>query len=304
VVIELTKQIKLVRPEAKSIFPYSNSLFIDDEVKAMVDAGAGGRAYAQIPLDEVTLLLLTHEHFDHINGLSFFPKATIMVGEEGAWAFRDRAQYILSSGLQHWEELMGSPRETDWERAMNLPADIPDKPGFQAIEVVGVFKDGHVFNTGETSFTAVHTPGHSPGHYAFFFPKESILYAGDLDSTPQGPWYGGEFCDLDEIIMSVNKLISLKPNILVSSHRSVMDSRVEELMKAYIDIVLQREEKIFQYLVERRTIDDITNQGFFKEWEKETQHGIFRHKMMIVKHLNRLIKNGLVIKDQGKYIKV
>jgi len=305
VLIELTKQIKLVRPEAKPMFPYSNSLFIDDEVKAMIDAGAGGRAYAQIPADRVNLLLLTHHHFDHVNGVSFFPKAKKMVGEEELWAFQDEAKYSLSMGLQHWEELMGGPLEVKWERGVNLPNDVPAKIAFQKLDIAGVFKDGDVFDMGETSFTAVHTPGHSPGHYAFFFPQESILFAGDLDVTSRGPWYGGEFSDLEEVITSVNKLISLKPNILVSSHRRIIDSRVEELMRAYLDIALQREEKILIYLVEPRTIDDIANQGIINEWEQMTQHNIFWHKMMIVKHLNRLMKNGQVIKtSEGKYVRV
>ena len=303
-IIELTKQIKLVRPEAKPMFPYSNSLFIDDEVKIVIDAGAGGRAYAQIPLDEINLLLLTHHHFDHVNGVSFFPKARKMVGEEELWAFADEYKYSLSMGLHRWEELMGSPREHTWERETNLPDDVPAKPGFMPLAIDGVFKDGDIFDAGETTFAAIHTPGHSPGHYSFFFPQESILFAGDLDVTSRGPWYGGEFCDLDDVIMSINKLISLKPRILVSSHRRVIDSRVEELMRAYLDIALQREERVLNYLAEPRTIDDITNQGIINEWEQITQYTIFWHKMMIVKHLNRLIKNGQVMKNDGKYTQI
>ena len=302
--IELTKQIKLVRPEAKAMFPYSNSLFIDDEVKAMVDAGAGGKAYAQLPLDSINLLLLTHHHFDHVNGVSFFPNAKKMVGKEELWAFQDEVKYSLALGLHRWEELMGSPREAIWERTINLPDDVPSKPDFHELEIAGVFKDGDVFAMGKTSFTAVHTPGHSPGHYAFFFPQESILFAGDLDVTPRGPWYGGEFCDLDDVIMSINKLISLKPRVLVSSHRRVIDSRVEELMRAYLDIALQREDKILHYLAEPRTINDITNRGFISEWEQVSPYTIFWHKMMITKHLTRLINNGLVIKEDDKYIRV
>lgn len=301
--IELTKQIKLVRPEAKAMFPYSNSLFVDDDVKVMIDAGAGGRAYSQLPINTINMLLLTHHHFDHINGVSFFPEAKKMVGREELWAFQDETKYSLAMGLHRWEELMGSPRDDRWERAVNLPDDVPSKPAFKKLEIAGVFQDGDVFDTGQTSFMAVHTPGHSPGHYSFFFPQESILFAGDLDVTARGPWYGGEFCDLDEIIMSINKLIALQPRVLVSSHRRIIDAKVEELMRAYLNVALQREEKILQYLTEPRSIDDITNQGIISEWEQGSQHTIFWHKMMIIKHLNRLINNGLVMQIDGKYIK-
>lgn len=303
-IIELTKHIKVVRPEAKAVFPYSNSLFIDDEVKAMIDAGSGGRAYASTPVEKIELLLLTHHHFDHINGVSFFNNARKMAGREEAWAFQDEALYKKSTGYERWQELMGGQKNENWERLLELPDDVPSQLGFQAIELAGVFKDGDVFNLGQTSFSAVHTPGHSPGHYAFFFPQESILFSADLDVSPRGPWYGNEFCDLDDIIHSIYKLIALKPQILVSSHRKVFDSGVEDLFLAYLDIALQREEKILNYLTAPRSIDDIAAQDFINEWEQRNQHVLFWHKMMILKHLQRLEKLGQVAKTpDDKYIK-
>jgi len=304
-IIELTKQIKLVRPEAQAVFPYSNSLFIDDELKAMIDAGAGGRAYAATPVEEIQLLLLTHHHFDHINGVSLFKNAQIMVGREELWAFQNESEYNRSTGFHRWQELMGSQRSEKWDKLLSLPDDIPSRPAFQPLELAGVFKDGDTFELGHTSFTAVHTPGHSPGHYAFFFPQEKILFSSDLDVSPRGPWYGDEYCDLDDIIQSIYKLISLQPEILVSSHRRILDSRVEELLLAYLDIALQREEKILNYLTEPHTINDIADQEFINEWEQRNQHVLFWHKMMILKHLQRLEKLAKVARlDGDRYLKI
>jgi glyoxylase-like metal-dependent hydrolase (beta-lactamase superfamily II) len=284
----------LVRPEAQAVFPYSNSLFIDDEVKAMIDAGSGGRAYAQIPMGKIDLLFLTHHHFDHINGVSFFSNAEKLAGREEAWAFQDEAEYKKSTGYDRWQVLMGSPKSENWEKVIQLPDDVPSYVGFQAIELAGLFKDGDVFKLGETSFTAVHTPGHSPGHYAFFFPQESILFSADLDVSPRGPWYGNESCDLDDIIQSIYKLIALKPQTIVSSHRKVFDSGIEDLLMAYLNIALQRDEKILNYLTQPRSINDIVAQDFINEWEARNQHVLFWHKMMVLKHLKRLGKLGKV----------
>jgi glyoxylase-like metal-dependent hydrolase (beta-lactamase superfamily II) len=301
--IELTKNIKLLRPEAKAVFPYSNSLFIDDEVKTMIDAGAGGRAYAATPVEDIKLLLLTHHHFDHINGVSLFVNAKKMAGREEAWAFQDEALYYKSMGYDRWQEFMGHPQNDAGEKLLRLPEDVPSSIGFQAIDLAGVFKDGDVFNLGETSLTAVHTPGHSPGHYAFFFPKESILFSADLDVSSRGPWYGFESCDLDEIIDSIHKLISLKPHVLVSSHRKVLDSGVEDLLLDYLDIALIREEKIKDYLTVPRTINDIAAQNIINEWDQRNEHVMFWQKMMIYKHLKRLKKLGQVAKiNDSKYI--
>jgi glyoxylase-like metal-dependent hydrolase (beta-lactamase superfamily II) len=305
-IIELSKHIKVVRPEAKSMFPYSNSLFIDDEIKTIIDAGSGGRAYAEIPTEHINLLLLTHFHFDHINGVQFFSNARIMAGFEEAWAFEDEEKYNKSLGYEdHWEEYMGKPRSEDWKAHSRLPDDIPATPGFKPIKLAGVFKDGDIFNLGETTISAIHTPGHSPGHYAFFIPKEGILFSGDLDVSPRGPWFGMEFCDLDEIIDSIHKLIALKPNILVSSHRKVMYSGVEDLLQGYLEMAIKREEEIEKFLAIPRTLDDIAVQNFINEAGQTDEYILFWQKMMIDKHLKRLIRLGRVDKTRdGKYTAV
>lgn len=301
--VELTKNIKLVRPEAKAMFPYSNSLFIDDEVKIMIDAGAGGKAYGAVPLEQIRLLLLTHHHFDHINGVNFFKNARIMAGKEEQLIFQDENKYIEEMGYNRWTQLMGTSLEKPWEN-VNMPEDVPSRPGFQAIDISGVFEDGDVFNTGSTSFFAVHTPGHSSGHYAFFFPEERILFSADLDLSMRGPWYGSESSNVDDLIASIHKLISLKPRILISSHRRAVDSGIENLLLKYLDIALQRENRILAYLTEPRSIDDIANQKFINEWEQRTEYTLFGYKMMIIKHLDRLIKNGQVQKNAaGKYLR-
>ncbi len=300
-IIELTKQIKLVRPEAKSMFPYSNSLFIDDAEKVIIDAGAGGRAYAQIPLEDIRLLLLTHSHFDHINGVSFFKHAKIMAGQEELAILLDEAEYIKSVGYPRWPELMGTPFQSRWEK-VKLPQDIPAHLGFQPIDIDSVFVDGSVFATGATSFIAVHTPGHSPGHYAFFFPRERILFSGDLDLSMRGPWYGGESCDLDDLINSVRRLMSLKPQLLVTSHRRVIDSGIDELFAQYLHIAFAREAKILKYIAEPRTIDEIAGQQIINEWDRN-EYTLFAYKIMIIKHLERLMRMGRAVKTaDGRYV--
>ncbi len=81
-IIDLNNRVKVIRPEAVAVFPYSNSLFINDDIRVMVDAGAGGKAYLPIKSNSIDLLLITHNHFDHVNGLSLFSNAQIMAGQE------------------------------------------------------------------------------------------------------------------------------------------------------------------------------------------------------------------------------
>lgn len=299
-IIELDKHFKVIRPEGKAMFPYSNSLFIDGDLPTMIDAGAGGRAYADIAGDDIQLLLLSHYHFDHTHGISFFTNARKMVGQEEVWAFTDENRFLLSSGYHHWEELLGSQKEEGWSQTMQLPDDVAAKPGFRRISMDAVFQDGDELLLGETRCIALHTPGHSPGHYAFFFPDQKILFSADLDLSPRGPWYGGEYSDFDDLVRSVDKLIALQAEVLVTSHRKIFDKNIDQLLQDYINISLEKEKRMLNYLSVPRSLDDLLTLDNAFETLSRTSHNIFWAKMMILKHLERMKKLGQ-LKDLGNY---
>ncbi|ABI68377.1 MBL fold metallo-hydrolase [Syntrophomonas wolfei] len=307
-IIALTRVIKLIRPEARAVFPYSNSLYIDDEVQTFIDAGSGGRAYAEIPTDKIELLLLSHNHFDHVNGISFFSRARIMAGREEALTYQNQELYLEFSGFYDWERLMGQMDRGLLSGTMSLPEDVPAQRGFQEVQLDGLIKDGDVFELGATSLRAIHLPGHSPGHYAFYCEKEGILFSADLDLAPDGPWYGGGLSDFDELEKSIKKLIEINPRILVTSHRRVFDAaqdNIPALLQAYLDVPLKKEEQSLIYLAEPRTIEDIARQEFIEGFKGKTPFAVFFTKMMIDKHLKRLEKAGKVKKiDETHYIRI
>jgi len=94
---------------------------------------------------------------------------------------------------------------------------------------------------------------------------------------------------------------------MLTSHRRVFkqpDDNIKQLLKEYLGVTLGREEAILHSLQEPRTIDDIEELGLVFEPLPRTQHIEFWNKMMIVKHLNRLHRMGLIEKtDTGAYIR-
>lgn len=305
--IRLADKFCVVRPEAPSRYPYSNSLYIDDDVRVVVDAGAGGRAYAVLPVQEIDLVLLTHYHFDHVNGVTFFPKAGILAGQEEAPGYRDENIYFQYSGLKRWQQYMGQVKVERLSDSTPLPSDIPVKPGFQFIQLAGLIYDGQVFDLGRTRLAAIHTPGHSHGHYAFFLPEEGILYSGDIDLAPGGPWYAGEFSDFDALVHSVQKIIDLQPDILVTSHRRVFyrgQDDIDALLRAYIGTGLRKETAIYRYLKEPRSLEHISQQDFAWSSSRENQYTVFWTRMMIIKHLERLQKYQQIVQlEDGRYVR-
>lgn len=299
-IIDLTKHIKVIRPADKAIFPYSNSIYIDDNVQTIIDAGAGMRAYAEIPASGVNLLLLSHSHFDHNNCLSLFTNAQVFAGREEADAYRNETAYLSYTGFQNWGKIMDCKQPTNLTKYYQVPKDIPVAFGFQPLQLAGLLKDGDQFELGHTTIRSIHTPGHSPGHYSFYFEKEGILFSGDIDGAPRGPWYGGQFSDFDQFIDSVYKMIEIKPRILVTSHRKVFYKDIEKVLRDFIDIGIKKEDNILQYLSSPHTVNDIAMQDFAYETVERNPYVEFWAKMMIMKHLHRLQRLGLVRKSEDK----
>jgi len=304
-VINLTEKIKVIMPQTKPVFPYGNSVYIDDDVRAILDTGTGGKAYADIPVENIKLVLLTHNHFDHINGVSFFKNAEIMAGQEEAKTYSDSKSYWEHMGMTEWKKLMSNVAVADSDQRFILPDDVPIKPGFNLINLNGIFADGDEFDLGKTKVTAIHTPGHSKGHYAFYFAGEGILFSGDIDLAPRGPWYGGGSADLDELIKSVEKILEIKPRIMVTSHRrKIFNSKeddIPKLLRQYLDEVLRKEEQMLEYLSEPHTIDEISRKSFTEYISDKAVLTVFWSKMMATKHLQRLMKLGLIKRIDSNY---
>jgi glyoxylase-like metal-dependent hydrolase (beta-lactamase superfamily II) len=111
---------------------------------------------AQLDLEprQVTDVLITHAHWDHLSNITMFPDATKWIGAaELRWAEGVPADAPFVSQL-HVRELL--------------------QPGAG----VGRVHDGQLVMPG---ITALATPGHTPGHLAFLVQTDdgSLIFAGD-----------------------------------------------------------------------------------------------------------------------------
>lgn len=299
-IVEINKNVQFIRPAGKAVFPYCNSVFINGDPSVLIDVGSGGRAYHQLR-KQVDIVLLSHNHFDHINGISFFPNAQVWASREEAPGYQDAAVYASYNGYQHWEKLMGQPRKQRLAQTTVMPDDMPVQPGFIPIDLDGIIDDGLKWDTGKEQIIALHTPGHSHGHYSFWLESSGILFSGDIDLSPYGPWYGAENSDFDQLEASVRKLEQIDPAVLITSHRRMFkreEADIPQLLRDYLDIALQKEHHVLEYLEKPRTFADIADQPFISTYPTQTEHTKFWSRMMLLKHLKRLKAQGLIVEGE------
>lgn len=161
----------------------------------------------------IKYLILTHAHGDHTGGVGLWrqPETKIVAQKqhvdfmhyqtrlEGFYALRNAAQF-------------GRPRPE--------PKPLPGNFGAKIVPNV-LFDDNYEFELGGLKFEVLHTPGETPDHATVWIPKFKAAFVGDnfyrafpnlytLRGTPPRSAL--------EYIASLNKVLALKPELLLPSH--------------------------------------------------------------------------------------
>jgi hydroxyacylglutathione hydrolase len=106
---------------------------------------------------DVIGLWLTHGHFDH-----FADHAVV------------RQKFPAARILLHALDQPKAQHPEVQTRLFRLPLFIPPLKADMHVS------DNQKLNVGALEVIVMHTPGHSPGHVAFYLPKEQVLVGGDL----------------------------------------------------------------------------------------------------------------------------
>ena len=300
---EIGNRIWLLAPQVPR-YPYGNCLYIEDELPTVIDLGAGGNTFKDIPCDQVKLGLISHFHFDHVHGTSFFPQAQFMAGEEERLTYVDQQEYINFHGYNLWDDLMPGIKRELYGNVVILPEDVPIQPGFRVIPMARNFKDMEEINIGRTKIKAIHLPGHTAGHYGFYFAQENILFSGDIDLVRTGPWYNSNSGSVGDLIASVQRIKEINPRIVVPSHRRIQTKDIPAQLDAYIQVVLDREAKIYDYLQRPHNIADLAEYRLTYP-RQLNDYEEFWEKMTIRNHLQHLMELGSVTEiEPGIYIRI
>jgi glyoxylase-like metal-dependent hydrolase (beta-lactamase superfamily II) len=175
----------------------------------------------EVKLEEVKYLAITHIHLDHGGGagtlLKALPNAKVIVHPRGMPHLVDPERLWLSSQkvLGFVSEIFGKPEPVPKERVIPVAEGIFDL-GYEAklsvTETIGHASHNLSF---QESFSEGIFPGDAAGTY---LPEFDVV----VPTTPP-PFY------LDAALSSLNKLITLKPNLLYFSHFGKADNAIERL---------------------------------------------------------------------------
>ncbi|MEM8856839.1 MAG: MBL fold metallo-hydrolase [Chloroflexota bacterium] len=192
----------------------------------VIDTGMAGTAKSIVAAAEdlgqpIKRVLLTHAHSDHINGLDPLKKSVpdieIIVSEQSA-------------------RFMAGDKSLDLGQA-----DAPLKGDFPSVEsrATKTVKDGDMIG----SLKVVATPGHTPGHTAYFDQRDGSLIAGDAFQTLGGvavagvirwlfPLPGFATWHKPTAAQSAEKLLALTPKRLAVGHGRVLENPADAMKKA------------------------------------------------------------------------
>lgn len=165
----------------------------------------------ECPPEEVRTIAITHDDIDHSGTLAVLQEVS------GADVLAHELE-IPSLASDHWRAMPVRP--TAYSLVLRgvsrgLYATMPKRP----VKATRTLRDGDELPGG---WVAVFTPGHTPGHLAYFHPGLRVLIAGDAIGSPiQGLIRGtmGPYTmDDDAAREGIRKLAALKPEVICFGH--------------------------------------------------------------------------------------
>lgn len=287
--VEITKEIIFLQGTNGGRVPYANSLLIVDEKRAIIDTGADTKDLKLVVTDyPPDLVINTHFHFDHTRGNKFFPETKKIAHPWEAKILSSSNLFLTAAGLHD----LGEEYVTNDFYLQKLPISTVD----------GILHDGDILDFGKVQFKIIHTPGHTPGHLALYCEKEGILFAGDIDLTTFGPWYGNLASNIEDFKASIEKLRDLKPNSVLTGHGEPIREKITEAFDRFLNVFEERDQLVLDLLKEPKTMEEIIDaKPIYRRHPEPLSIYRLYEGLLIGKHLQRLLEKGLLLKEGDSY---
>lgn len=148
-------------------------------------------------LGEVKGVLLTHGHSDHVGGVRQ------IVSQKRIPVYAHQLELKYMEGLEPFP-------------GRNKPEQLVE-PGM--VQPLPVNEQGQL--QGIASLMPYHTPGHSPGHVAYYHAEDNVLISGDLFTSKRGKLQQPMkmfTANMEEAVASAAIVSRLKPGLISIAH--------------------------------------------------------------------------------------
>lgn len=193
-------------------------LIVGDKGSVLIDSGTrpGAEVVAAnivslgFRLEDVKLLLTSHEHFDHVGGMAELQR-------------RSGARLLTSAAAKPVME-SGKASPDDPQTGMHEP--------FEAAKVDGIVEDGKAVRLGSLTLTPLATPGHTPGALSWQWPScdgtqcATLVFADSLSAISSDDY---RFTDHPDYVRAfrhgLSRVASVDCGILLTPHPSASNMR-------------------------------------------------------------------------------
>jgi hydroxyacylglutathione hydrolase len=163
--------------------------------------------------------------------------------------------------------------------------------------------DGMTLALSAVTVDVIHTPGHSAGHLCFYFREPGVLFLGDYDLTPFGPWYGGRDSSIAQTVASIERLRRIKAQVWLTCHETgVFTDPPGALWDDYLAVIDRREAELARLLSTPRRLEEIVDRWIvYRKAREPIDFYHFAEAAIIKMHLERMQQAGLVALEAGCY---
>ena len=232
----------------------------------LIDAGQGMPAHLELLAQQLgqrrvrlEQVLVTHGHGDHATG---------------AVAIRDAHPHVTFR--KHLWPAQDTRFPVEWQQVV----------------------DGERIDVGGDTLVAVHTPGHSPDHLAFWHEASGTVFAGDLvmatGTVLIQATRGG---DMGDYLASIARIQALQPARLLPAHGPAIDNP-DRFLRRHVEHRLTREAQVLAVLAAGPlTVQAVTESIY---------HGLNPALMpaaheTVRAHLEKLRREGRAFVDDGQW---
>jgi hydroxyacylglutathione hydrolase len=283
--------LQFIPGENRGRYPYCNSIYIE-EAGLLIDPASDRKTLIKLrDTQGVRQVWLSHWHEDHFMHLDLFEDTPFWISE------RDLPPLTGIETLLDWYTMENPEYRAFWK------AMLEDQFHYQPRQPARFFQDREIIDLGPLTVEVIPTPGHTPGHLAFYFREPKILFMGDYDLTPFGPWYGDLYSDIDQTIESLNRLKNIPADAWLTGHETgLFTSPPGSLWGDYEKVIYERENKLLDLLSSPKTMDEIVEAWIVYGRPREPKEFFeFGERAIMKKHLERLEKNARLVHDGKTY---